>query len=88
MAGASNVAPLRPENITLVALPEGVVIEHKTPGGSRRENFCSPFQIVMVLLNRFTHCTKSAAWRACNQSLLTISVRLWCSPSRLALFCW
>jgi NAD(P)H-dependent flavin oxidoreductase YrpB (nitropropane dioxygenase family) len=68
---ARNVAPLRPENITLVALPEGVVIEHKTPGGSRRENFCSPFQIVMVLLNRFTHCTKSAAWRACNQSLLT-----------------
>ena len=28
------------------------------------ENFCSPFQIVMVLLNLFTHRTKSAGYSA------------------------
>ena len=37
------------------------------------EKFSSPLQIVIVLLNLTTHRTNSAAGRACNPSLLTIS---------------
>jgi hypothetical protein len=40
------------------------------------EKFSSPFQIVIVLLNLTTHRTNSAAGRACNPSLLTISISL------------
>ena len=40
------------------------------------EKFSSPFQIVIVLLNLTTHRTNSAAGRACNPSLLTISTSL------------
>jgi hypothetical protein len=38
------------------------------------ENISSPLQIVILLFNLTTHRTNSAAGRACNPSLLEISI--------------
>jgi len=55
------------------------------------EKFSSPLQIVSLLLNLITHRTNSAAGRACNPSLLTISTSLrmqFKAAARKALSCW
>jgi hypothetical protein len=57
--------------------PEGrVKMANSTSSMLATEKFSSPLQIVTMLLNLTTHRTKSAAGRACNPSLLTISTSL------------